>query len=490
MALAFLDGKNFSPESYFEGWDFNNSVSGVSAATVDQDGNARFFQRSKLDCFDRNSTSIDGDTLFNIASMTKMMTAATILRMLESKNFEAYFPNRLKTPLSHFYKLIENRYPEPEIDYVNKKLLIDGKEITRLRSEYEEITLEHLLTHTSGIPDLNVGNITTEELRQLCSEEGIADGKFLDPITSRQKPGKFEYSDIGYELLGMVISAVATDQSRKNGGDIVSCQTMIKTMVIDRLKMTNTFTPDQISLQNGRTVVTDFPERKIARGFVYNDGNLAETRNFLRCISCAAVYSTPSDMCKFVTALFSDKTFADGGLFKKESTIKLHNSAKVEQLEKGVHVRNEVGDYYYGIGFKFIETPDGSKIKYHTGATIGFPGWSGCKDGKAVSCLMNSQGLTPNFAKRIIEMEKEKLAAEGKPPLSNEEEHLLFCKINERLLGYDKEILLGALNEIKSVAGDKEVLLREYCKDLYTNSSVVDQETTNLVGASLQIERK
>ncbi len=479
MALAFLDGENFSSEDYFEGWDFNNSVSGISAATFDEDGNSRLFQCSRLDCFNRDSSEIDGDTLFNIASMTKMMTAATILRMMESEDFASYFPDKLQTKLSHFYDFIESRYPE--MDYVK----------TRLRGENEEITLEHLLTHTSGIPDMNVKNITPDELRQFRSEEGMADGKFLDPITSRKEPGKFEYSDIGYELLGMVISAVATEQSRKNDGDIVSCQNMMKEMVINKLGMTNTFTPDQISLQNDQAVVTDFPERKIARGFVYNDDGLSETRNFLRCISCAAVYSTPSEMCKFVKALFSDKTFANGGLFEQESTISLHNSARVEQFENGVHVRNAVGDYYYGIGFKFIETPDGNKIKYHTGATIGFPGWSGCKDGKAVSCLMNSQGLTPNFSKPILQMEKEKLEAEGTPPLSYEEEHLRFCKINERLLrSYNKETLLGALNDIKSAAGDKEVLLREYCKDLYTNSSVVDQEATNLAGQSLQMERK
>ena len=57
-------------------------------------------------------------------------------------------------------------------------------------------------------------------------------------------------------------------------------------------------------------------------------------------ISCAAVYSTPKEMCKFVTALFSDKTFANGGLFEEESTIALHNSAKVVQTENGTPVRN------------------------------------------------------------------------------------------------------------------------------------------------------
>lgn len=344
----------------------------------------------------------------------------------------------------------------------------------RLRGENEEITLEHLLTHTSGIPEMNPA-----EARKL-PVEGMADGKFLDHVTIRKEPGELEYTDIGFELLGLAISAIATHQAAK----VVSCQEMIRKMVIERLEMQNTYTSDQMSLEGDRVIVSGHQEKKIARGFILNDNNIIENRNFTRCISCAAVYSTPKEMCKFVTALFSDKTFANGGLFEEESTIALHNSAKVVQTENGTPVRNELGNYYFGIGFRFIETPDGNKIKFHTGASPGFPGWSGCKDGKAVCVLMNSQSLTPIFAKEIFEMEKEKREAEGKPPL---DKNLRLCEINERLVrSYDKEILLGALNEINSAEADKKVLLRERCRNLYPDSAVLEQEARVLAGVSLE----
>ena len=64
-ALDFLEGKNFSTDSYFEAWNFDNAISGISATTIDEHGNSREFQHSNLDCFDRNSTPIDSDTLFN-----------------------------------------------------------------------------------------------------------------------------------------------------------------------------------------------------------------------------------------------------------------------------------------------------------------------------------------------------------------------------------------------------------------------------------------
>ena len=42
-ALAFLDGKNFSADSYFEAWNFDNAISGISATTIDEHGNSREF---------------------------------------------------------------------------------------------------------------------------------------------------------------------------------------------------------------------------------------------------------------------------------------------------------------------------------------------------------------------------------------------------------------------------------------------------------------
>ena len=93
---------------------------------------------------------------------------------------------------------------------------------------------------------------------------------------------------------------------------------------------------------------------------------------------------------------------------------------------------------------------------------------------------MNSQSLTPIFAKEIFEMEKEKREAEGKPAL---EKNLRLCEINERLVrSYDKEILLSALNEIKSAEGDKKVLLRECCRNLYPDSVVLEQEAKVVAG--------
>ena len=206
------------------------------------------------------------------------MTAATLLRMMETMNETdraRYFPQGLDTKLSDFYNFIEQRYPEPHRNYVRNTM----------RSENPEISLRNLLNHTSGIPDINWNLADPNDMRELYSEEKVADGKFLEldyTINSRRLPnerrvavGTYFYSDPGYELLGMIISAVATHQN----GRVVPCQEVMREMVIRRLELGNTFTSDQISFDRdlGRVVVTGSPEKKIARGCVYYNNDLIES---------------------------------------------------------------------------------------------------------------------------------------------------------------------------------------------------------------------
>ena len=109
------------------------------------------------------------DTRFRIGSLTKQFSAAAILLLQQD--------GKLKTsdPISRFY-------PDAPAAWSN-------------------ITLRNLLTHTSGIPDVDFGQIlkfsphTPEELMKGITEKPL---KFL--------PGaKYEYANINYMLLGRVI---------------------------------------------------------------------------------------------------------------------------------------------------------------------------------------------------------------------------------------------------------------------------------------------
>ena len=112
------------------------------------------------------------DTLFDLASLTKVVATATSIMILVERG-----KVRLSDPVSNYI---------PELKGENR----------------EKITIEHLLTHRSGYaPDFDLRERWTgydEAIKHLISE----------PL--RSAPGtRFVYSDIGFIALGEVISRVS-----------------------------------------------------------------------------------------------------------------------------------------------------------------------------------------------------------------------------------------------------------------------------------------
>lgn len=125
------------------------------------------------------------DTKFRVASVTKQFTAMLILQLVEAG-----------------------------------KLDLEGK-LTDYLPEYPKdkgdgITVDHLLTHRSGI----VGEPRVSNLEQI-EKEYHSPTQMLDLITSfdlTSKPGvRYEYSNFGYYLLGLIIERV----SGKSYGDLL-----------------------------------------------------------------------------------------------------------------------------------------------------------------------------------------------------------------------------------------------------------------------------
>lgn len=128
--------------------------------------------------------------VFHMASVTKLFVGTAILKLREKGLLN--LDDKLITYLSQF-RMADKRYLS--------------------------ITLRHLLSHTSGMPnvkDYHWDDPETDEgalLRYVLSPEVINSRLLWDP-----GQGKFSYSDIGYEILGAVISAV----SGKSFEDFVS----------------------------------------------------------------------------------------------------------------------------------------------------------------------------------------------------------------------------------------------------------------------------
>ena len=128
------------------------------------------------------------DTPFAIASVSKGFTAMSILKLRDEGKLD------LESPAARYYPpLAKLAYP------------------TR---DAPPITLRHLLTHGSGMPEDNPWADVTEHL----TESDLA--RLLDRGVMSRAPGiQFEYSNVGYTVLGQVIErlsgVVARDYIRR-----------------------------------------------------------------------------------------------------------------------------------------------------------------------------------------------------------------------------------------------------------------------------------
>ncbi len=115
---------------------------------------------------------VDADTIFRIGSISKQMTAAALLRLVQEGRV------RLQDPVTRFVPEFELERP----------------------GQTETITVWHLLTHTSGIPDTyNVSNLFTP----MTLEEWVPHMAGLAPFAP---PGAFwNYSNPNFSLAGLVV---------------------------------------------------------------------------------------------------------------------------------------------------------------------------------------------------------------------------------------------------------------------------------------------
>lgn len=115
------------------------------------------------------------DTRFRIGSLTKQFTSLAIM-MLEEENLL-----KMDTPLATFIP-----------DYPNG----------------EKITIKHLLTHTSGIPD-HTSLPGFQEARRVYPTSLLETIDSFKTLDLEFQPGsKFEYSNSGYILLGYIIETI------------------------------------------------------------------------------------------------------------------------------------------------------------------------------------------------------------------------------------------------------------------------------------------
>jgi CubicO group peptidase (beta-lactamase class C family) len=145
------------------------------------------------------------DTLFRIASMTKPVTSLAVMMLLEEGRF------LLTDPVSRYI---------PALGRLDV-LVADGDD-TRTEPANGEITIQHLLTHTSGIIyQFNAASTTHRKLAGLYRDAGISDGLAqtdgrIADLTDRLgtvpllfEPGTAYAYSLSIDVLGRLVEVVS-----------------------------------------------------------------------------------------------------------------------------------------------------------------------------------------------------------------------------------------------------------------------------------------
>ncbi|MFC6269309.1 serine hydrolase domain-containing protein [Frigoriflavimonas asaccharolytica] len=234
-------------DSVFSKYQFNGSVSVIKNDEIlyqKENGFEDFNSKKKL----------DENSVFAIASLSKQFTAALVL--LQEDQGKLSTEDQVSTYLSDFQT-----------------------------KEFQNITIQQLLNHTSGLSDFGNG--------------------------LHSKPGeKFKYSNKGFRLLGEIIEKVSGKSYDENVQEL-----------FEKVRMKNSFTAN------------NFNGKNFASAFTGNSKNFQEVENMPKrlakkeiSVPAGGILSTVSDLHLWNSALYSGKILKPASLkkFMEKSSDRKH----------------------------------------------------------------------------------------------------------------------------------------------------------------------
>jgi D-alanyl-D-alanine carboxypeptidase len=245
------------------------------------------------------------DLLFQIGSITKSFVALVLLQLREEGKIDLH---------------------KPVLDY------LPGLPIA---CPFGDITIHHLLTHTSGLPD-NLGVFSADPAARLL--QGF-------------KPGEhFHYCNAGFDILGLLAAKLDGRLWRE----------CVTARILTPLEMTAT-TPVISTAARNRSAVGYQP---FWDDQVYpRQGRLAPAPNLVMDDTAGCIASTPGDMARYARMLLNRGSGPKGPIVSEQS-FALFSTPYVK-----APAFSETASYGYGIG---VDTLDGHKILRHTGGMVAF----------------------------------------------------------------------------------------------------------------------
>jgi CubicO group peptidase (beta-lactamase class C family) len=255
-----------------------------------------------------------GDTIFDAASLTKVVaTAPSIMMLIERGQVELDAP--VQTYIAEFTS--------------------EGR---------DAVTVRHLLTHTSGLPP----GISTKgdwrgpgaALERACAAE------------LKTKPGEaFRYSDINYILLGEIVQRVSK----------TPLQTFVQKHLYEPLRMSDTgYLPP--AEKRSRIAPTERVEGEVLRGVVHDP----TARKMGGVAGHAGLFLTAPDLARYARMLLNEGEL-DGARVMKPETVRLMTTV---QSPAGVEVQR-------GLGWDIRSSYSGPRGEVFPHGSFGHTGWTG-----------------------------------------------------------------------------------------------------------------
>ncbi len=230
------------------------------------------------------------DSVYQIGSMTKQFTAAGIMLLVENGTVS--------------------------LDEAIDKYLPD------LPLAWRGVTVRHLLTHTSGIKDFaDLADTETERAKDYTKAQIIA---LVSGAPLEFRPGeKWNYSNTGYFLLGMIIERV----SGKPYEDF------LRERIFQPLGMVDTRLNDLNEIVPSRAA-----GYVLRNGHLYNGQPVSPTHTY----GAGGLLSTAADLAKWDAALYTERVLRKSSLEQMLTPATLNDSQPA---------RNSVFNNYYGFGW-------------------------------------------------------------------------------------------------------------------------------------------
>jgi CubicO group peptidase (beta-lactamase class C family) len=292
-------------EAAFDNFFEENAFNGVVA--VAEDGDITFKKAWGIANLDEEP--LKTSSIFNLASVSKQFTAMCIMLLSEDEVLD------YDTSIGEYIPEFED-------------------------SAYQDITVRHLLNHTSGLPDYM--DLLDEDWE--WDQDEIATNDDLIALFAEHQPelefepgDQYEYSNTGYAFLATIVERVSGARFEE----------FLQERIFGPLDMTHSF---------GYRTSDGPPPQAKADGFELDDDGEYEANDTCYMdgiIGDGNIFSNVTDLVKYNAALYTDELISQEALAEAYVPGELNNGEQTE----------------YGFGWDLYESGD---FVSHTGSWMGF----------------------------------------------------------------------------------------------------------------------